>query len=41
MKHLKEIIKYRIKYTPVLFNFKTKEIEFAEDLTVEIMINEP
>jgi hypothetical protein len=29
-----------MKYTPVLFNFKTKEIEFAEDMTAEIMINE-
>jgi hypothetical protein len=41
MKHLKEIIKCKIKYSPVVFNFKTKEIEFEEDMTVEIMINEP
>jgi hypothetical protein len=30
----------KMKYTPVLFNFKTKEIEFAEDMIAEIMINE-
>jgi hypothetical protein len=32
--HLKEI-KYWMKYTPVLFNFKTKEIEFEEDMIAE------
>ena len=33
-------IKYKMKYTPVLFNFKTKKIEFGEDMTAEIMVNE-
>jgi hypothetical protein len=39
MTHLKEI-KYRMKYTPVLFDFKAKKIEFGEDMTAEIMVNE-
>jgi hypothetical protein len=30
-----------MKYAPVIFNFKTKEIEFGEDMTAEIVINEP
>jgi hypothetical protein len=38
MTHRKEI---KMKYTPVLFNFKTKEIEVGEDMTAKIMINEP
>jgi ribosomal protein L20 len=38
MTHRKEI---KMKYTSVLFNFKTKEIEVEQDMTAEIMINEP
>ena len=39
MTHLKEI-KHKMKYTPVHFNFKTKKVEFGEDMTAEIMIKE-
>jgi hypothetical protein len=39
MTHLKEI-KYKVKYTPVHFNFKTKKVEFGEDRAAEITINE-
>jgi hypothetical protein len=38
MTYLKEM-KYKMKYTAVIFNFKTKKIEFEEDMTTEIMIN--
>ena len=31
-------IKYKMKYTPVLFNFKSKKIEFGQDMTTEIII---
>ena len=36
MTHLKEI-KYKVKYTPVHFNFKTKKVEFGE---VRVFISE-
>jgi hypothetical protein len=31
-------IKYKMKYTPVVFNFKTKKVEFGEDMTAEIIM---
>jgi hypothetical protein len=37
MTHRNEI---KMKYAPVIFNFKTKEIEFGEDMIAEIMVNE-
>jgi hypothetical protein len=33
-------IKYKVKYAPILFNFKTKQVEFGEEMTTEIMLNE-
>jgi hypothetical protein len=33
-------MKYKMKYTPVLFNFKTKKVEFGEAMTAEIIIND-
>jgi hypothetical protein len=32
-------IKYKIEYTPVHFNFKTKEVEFGKEMTAEITLN--
>jgi len=28
-----------MQYTPVLFNFKTKKVEFGDDMTAEIILN--
>jgi hypothetical protein len=33
-------IKYKMEYIPVVFNFKTKKVEFGEEMTAEIMLNE-
>jgi hypothetical protein len=33
-------IKYKMEYTPVHFNFKTKKVEFGKGLTAEIMLNQ-
>jgi hypothetical protein len=33
-------IKCKMEYTPVLFNFKTKKVEFGEEMSAEIMLNE-
>jgi hypothetical protein len=33
-------IKYKIEYTAVHFNFKTKKVEFGKEMTAEIMLNE-
>jgi hypothetical protein len=32
-------IKYKIEYTPVHFNFKTKEVEVGQEMTAEITLN--
>jgi hypothetical protein len=40
MTYQKEI-KYKMKYTPILFNFKSKKIEFGQDMTAEIIIERP
>ena len=32
-------IKYKIEYIPVHFNFKTKKMEFGNEMTAEIMLN--
>ena len=34
-------IKYKMEYTPVHFNFKTKKVEFGKEMAAEIMLNEP
>jgi hypothetical protein len=34
-------IKYKMEYTPVHFNFKTRKVEFGEEMTAEIMLNDP
>jgi hypothetical protein len=34
-------IKYKMTFTPVVFNFKTKKVDFGEEMTTEIMANEP
>ncbi|MFL6342650.1 MAG: hypothetical protein ACJ71K_02725 [Nitrososphaeraceae archaeon] len=39
MSHPKEI-KYKMTFTPVLFNFKTKKVDLEEEMTTEIMANE-
>ena len=39
MSHLREI-KYKIKYAPVIFDFKAKEVEFGEEMTTEIIADE-
>ena len=33
-------IKYKVGYIPVHFNFKTKKVDFGEEMTTEIMANE-
>ena len=33
-------IKYKMEYTPVHFNFKTKKVEFGKEMTAEIMLNQ-
>jgi hypothetical protein len=37
--HPKEI-KYKMTFTPVVFNFKTKKVDFGEEMTTEIMAND-
>ncbi|HJT49963.1 MAG TPA: hypothetical protein VJ729_17410 [Nitrososphaeraceae archaeon] len=32
--------KHGIKYTRVSFNFKTKQVEYGDEMTAEIMVNE-
>jgi hypothetical protein len=34
-------IKYRMKYAPVTFDFKTKKVELGEEMTAEIIASEP
>jgi hypothetical protein len=33
-------IKYKVEYTPVHFNFKTKKMEFDKEMTAEIILND-
>jgi len=33
-----QAIKYKVKYAPILFNFKTNQVEFREEMTTEIML---
>jgi hypothetical protein len=33
-------IKCRMEYTPVIFNFKTKKVEFREEMSAEITLSE-
>ncbi|MFL6380377.1 MAG: hypothetical protein ACJ71F_02260 [Nitrososphaeraceae archaeon] len=33
-------IKYKMEYAPVHFNFKTKKVEFGEEMTAEIILND-
>jgi hypothetical protein len=33
-------IKYKVEYTPVDFNFKTKKVEVGKEMTAEIMLND-
>jgi hypothetical protein len=39
MAHLSEI-KYKIKYAPVIFDFKAKKVEFGEEMTAERIASE-
>ena len=39
MTHSKEV-KYKVKYTPVAFDFKAKKTKFGEEMNAEIMLNE-
>jgi hypothetical protein len=32
-------IKYKVDYSPALFNFKSKKVEFGEEMSGEIMLN--
>jgi hypothetical protein len=34
-------IKYKIEYAPVHFNFKTRKVEFGEEMTADIILNDP
>jgi hypothetical protein len=34
-------IKYKMEYAPVHFNFKTRKVEFGEEMAVEIILNDP
>ena len=40
MRHPIEI-KYKMKYAPVTFDFKTKKVELGEEMTAEIIVSEP
>ena len=40
MRYSREVT-YKMNYTPVVFDFKTKKVEFKEEMTIEIMANEP
>jgi hypothetical protein len=33
-------IKYKMEYTPIHFNFKTKKLEFGKEMTAEIILND-
>jgi hypothetical protein len=33
-------IKYKMEYTSVHFNFKTKKVEFDKEMTAEIILND-
>ena len=33
-------IKYKMEYAPVHFNFKTRKVEFGEEMTAEIILND-
>jgi hypothetical protein len=33
-------IKYKMTFTPVIFNFKTKKVDFEEEMTTEIIADE-
>jgi hypothetical protein len=33
-------IKYKMKYAPVHFNFKTKKVEFGEEMSAEITLSD-
>jgi hypothetical protein len=34
-------IKYKMEYAPVHFNFNTRKVEFGEEMTAEIILNDP
>ena len=33
-------IKYKMKYAPVHFNFKTKKVEFGKEMSAEITLSD-
>jgi len=33
-------IKYKMEYASVHFNFKTRKVEFGEEMTAEIILND-
>ena len=39
MAHLREI-KYKMKYAPVIFDFKAKKVVYGEEMTAEIIASE-
>jgi hypothetical protein len=39
MAHLREI-KYKMKYEPVIFDFKVKKVVYGEEMTAEIIASE-
>ncbi len=34
-------IRYKMKYAPVTFDFKTKKVEFGDEMIAEIIVSEP
>jgi hypothetical protein len=34
-------IKYKMKYAPVTFDFKTKKVEFGEEMIAEVIVSKP
>jgi hypothetical protein len=40
MSHQPKEIKYKVTFTHVAFNFKTKMVDLGEEMTTEIMANE-
>ena len=39
MAHLREI-KYKMKYAPIIFDFKAKQVVYGEEMTAEIIASE-
>jgi len=33
-------VKYKMTFTPAVFNFKTKKVDLEEEMTTEIVANE-